>query len=172
MALTRNQLRKGEKMKPTYEEIVKWMQEYFAAYNAYAQNPETVDKMSAYFTPDVRFVPYVSAFGGPENAITSRDDFFLMFIGHPINYEKFEVEDIAVDEKKMAAVALLKVALFESATDKVLLRKHYLVRYQLVVDGNNTLKIKTILFFWEATPPELDALYAIEKSAAAPPSLS
>lgn len=150
-------------MKPTYSDIVHWMTDYFAAYNAYAQNPETVARMSDYFTPDVRFVPYISAFGGPSNAVTDRDEFFRMFTGHPTVYEKFEVEDIAVDERRMVAVALLKVALFNSTTHEVLVRKHYMPRYQLVLDEKGTLKISTILFFWEATPPEVDEAYAIEK---------
>jgi hypothetical protein len=151
------------KMKPTYDDMLMWMNDYFAAYNAFAQNPGTVHRMSDYFTADVHFVPYVSAFGGPEHAVTSRDDFFRMFTGHPTVYEKFEVEDIAIDEKRMVAVALLKVALFDSKTDEVLVRKHYLPRYQLVLDEKGTLKISTILFFWEATPPAVDAAYAIEK---------
>jgi hypothetical protein len=138
------------------------MKDYFAAYNAYAQNPDTVHRMSDYFMPDVRFVPYVSAFGGPGNAITNRSDFFRMFTSHPTVYEKFEVEDIAVDEKRMVVVALLKVALFDSGTNQVLLRKHYLPRYQLVLDERGALKISTILFFWEATPPEVDEAYAIK----------
>lgn len=152
-------------MKPSYEDIVKWMEGYFSAYNAYAQNPETVNRMSDYFTPDVRFVPYVSAFGGPEGAVTNRDAFFRMFTSHSSVYEKFEVEDIVVDERRMVAVALLKVALFDSKTDTVLLRKHYLPRYQLVSDDSNRLKISTILFFWESVPPEVDEAYAIGKTA-------
>jgi hypothetical protein len=138
------------------------MNEYFVAYNAYAQNPETVDRMSDYFTPDVKFVPYVSAFGGPQNAVTNRDDFFRMFTGHPTVYEQFEVENVAVDERQMVAVAFLKVALFDSKTNEVLVRKRYLPRYQLVLDDKNRLKISTIMFFWEASPPEVDAAYAIE----------
>lgn len=149
-------------MKPSYEEMVKWLREYFAAYNAYAQNPETVERMSEYFTPDVKFVPYISAFGGPGNPVTSRADFFRMFTGHPTVYEQFEVEDIAVDERRMVAVALLKVVLYESKTNKVLVRKSYLPRYQMVIDAGGKLKISTILLFWEATPPEVDAAYAIE----------
>jgi hypothetical protein len=150
-------------MKPTYDDIVQWMKDYFAAYNAYAQNPDTVHKMRDYFTEDVRFVPYISAFGGPEKAVTSREDFFRMFTGHPTVYERFDVEDIVVDERRLVAVALLKVALFDSKTNEVLLRKHYLPRYQLVLDEVGTIKISTILFFWEAVPPEVDAAYAIEK---------
>jgi hypothetical protein len=148
-------------MKPAYDDIVEWLKKYFAAYNAYAQNPDTADRMSEYFTTDVRFIPFVSAFGGPGNAVTSRDDFFRMFISHPTVYEKFDVVDIAVDEKRMVAVALLKVALFDSQTNEVLLRKHYLPRYQLVLDEKGALKISVIHFFWESTPPEIDELYAI-----------
>ena len=121
-------------MRPTYNAIVEWMREYFAAYNAYAQNPETVHKMSDFFTEDVQFIPYISDFGGPENAVTSRDDFFRMFTGHPTVYEQFELDDIVVDEKRMVAVSLLDVKLFDSKTDEVLVNKHYLPRYQLVLD--------------------------------------
>ena len=112
---------------------------------------------------DVRFVPYISDFGGPGNAVTSRDDFFRMFTGHPTVYEQFEVEDIVVDERRMVAVSLLNVKLFDSKTDEVLVNKHYLPRYQLVLDERGKLKISTIHFFWEAMPPEVDAAYAIEK---------
>ena len=28
-------------MKPSYEEIMSWMKEYFSAYNSYAQSPES-----------------------------------------------------------------------------------------------------------------------------------
>jgi hypothetical protein len=40
---------------------------------------------------------------------------------------------------------------------------HYLSRHQLMPDEKGTLKTSTILFFWEATPPEVDGAYAIEK---------
>ena len=149
-------------MKYTYDDIEKWIKEYLNAYNLYAQNPETVNKMAEYFSPDVYFIPYISAFGGPGNPVTSRDDFFKMFISHPTVYEQFEVEDIFIDERKMTVTAFLNVSLYESKTNKVLLKKHYQPRYQLVVDENEKLKIKTIFFFWECVPPEADEAYAID----------
>jgi hypothetical protein len=150
-------------MKPTYEEMMEFMKEYFEAYNNYAQNKATVNRMSDYFTPDVHFVPYISAFGGPENPVTSREAFYQMFTGHPSVYEKFEeIQDTVVDERRMVATVLLHIALYETKTDKLLLKKHYMPRYQLVLDDNNTLKISQILFFWESVPPEVDALYAID----------
>jgi hypothetical protein len=149
-------------MKPTYEETIKFMKDYFTAYNAYAQNSETVHRMDDYYMPDVRFVPFIAAFGGPENALTSRDDFYRTFIDHPSRYETLEGEDITVDERRMVTTALIKATLFESGTDRVLLSKHYLVRYDLTLDDEDRLKIKTILFFWEVAPPELDAEYGVE----------
>jgi hypothetical protein len=149
-------------MKYTYEDIVKWMKEYLNAYNSYAQNPETVERMAEYFTADVHFIPYISAFGGPENVVSSRNEFFKMFISHPTVYETFEIEDIIVDEKRMEAVAFLNVSLYDSKTNKVLLKKHYQPRYQLILDEKNKIRIKTIFFFWESMPPEVDEAYAIK----------
>jgi hypothetical protein len=40
----------------------------------------------------------------------------------------------------MVAAALLKVELFDSKTNEMLVRKHYLPGYQLVLDEKGTLK--------------------------------
>jgi hypothetical protein len=146
-------------MKPTYEDIMAFMKSYFDAYNAYAQNPATVEKMRDYYTPDIAFVPYISVFGGPRNVVNGVDTFFHWFVDHPWNYEQFEVERIAVDERQMIAVALLKVTLFDSKTNEVLLTKHYMPMYELAPYGEGEPRIKKILFFWESSPPETDAKY-------------
>lgn len=149
-------------MKPTYEEITKFMNGYFEAYNTYAQNPATVHKMDDYYVPDIVFVPYVAAFGGPTNALTRREDFYRTFTDHPHRYERFEGCEIAVDERKMIATALIHAVLFDAKTDGEILRKDYLVRYDLGPDETNVLKIKKILYFWETLTPELDAEYGVE----------
>ncbi len=149
-------------MKPTYEEIVKFMDDYFNAYNTYAQNPATVHKMDDYYVPDVVFVPYVAAFGGPKNALTRREDFYRTFIDHPARYEQFAGYETVVDERKMSVAVLIHAVLFESGTDRELLKKDYMVRYDLGLDEKGTLKIKKILYFWETLTPELDAEYGVE----------
>ena len=158
--------RSGDKfMKPTHDEIVKWMNEYFSEYNASAQDAKTVHRMDTYFAPDFTFIPYMYIFGGPQNAITGREAFYSMLTNHPADYEKFVVHDIFVDEKRMVAVAFLGATIFESATDKVKVKKDYLPLYELMLDDKGALKIKTIRFFWEALPPEVDtAGYAVDKS--------
>lgn len=59
----------------TYEDITKWMKEYWNAYNKYAQNPETVLRMCDYFAPDLEFVPYIAQIAHMHT--TKRDDFFI-----------------------------------------------------------------------------------------------
>jgi hypothetical protein len=152
-------------MKPTHDEIVEWMNAYFAEYNASAQNAKTVHRMDTYFAPDFTFIPYMYVFGGPENAITGREAFYNMLTSHPTDYERFIVHDVFVDEKRMVAVAFLKATIYETGTDRIKVQKNYLPLYELMLDDKGDLKIATIRFFWEALPPEIDgAAYAVDKS--------
>ena len=147
-------------MKPTRDDIVKWMNDYFAEYNASAQDAETVHAMDKYFAPDLTFIPYMSVFGGPGAAITGRENFYRTLTTHPDDYERFEVLDIFVDEERMVSVAFLIARIFSTKTDELLVQKHYLPLYELAIDDDGELKIKTIRFFWEASPPEVDANYS------------
>ncbi len=152
-------------MKPTHDEIVNWMNEYFAEYNASAQNAETVHRMDTYFAPDFTFIPYMYVFGGPQNAITGSEAFYSMLTSHPSDYERFIVHDIFVDERRMVAVAFLEATIYETGTDRVKVKKNYLPLYELKLDDKGALKIATVRFFWEALAPEIDgAAYAVDKS--------
>jgi hypothetical protein len=154
-----------EPMKATHDEIVKWMNEYFAEYNVSAQDAKTAHRMDTYFAPDFIFIPYMYVFGGPQNAIKGRDAFYNMLTNHPADYERFIVHDIFVDEKRMVAVAFLEATIYETGTDRIKVRKNYLPLYELKLDEKGTLKIATIRFFWEALAPEIDgAAYAVDKS--------
>jgi len=147
-------------MKPSYQEIVQWMKDYFATYNQYAQDAATVRRLDEYFAPDLRFIPYMYVFGGPQAGHHSREDFYRMLTGHPDDYEQFEVLDIFVDVERLVAVAFLIARIYDSRTDELLVEKHYLPLYELTLDERGALKIKTIRFFWEASPPEVDAKYS------------
>ena len=158
--------RLGDKtMKPTHDEIVKWMNAYFAEYNASAQDAKAVHRMDTYFAPDFIFIPYMYVFGGPQNAITGTKAFYNMLTNHPADYERFIVHDIFVDEQRMVSVAFLEATIFETGTNSVKVKKNYLPLYELILDDKGDLKISTIRFFWEALPPEVDgAAYAVDKS--------
>ncbi|HTY63164.1 MAG TPA: nuclear transport factor 2 family protein [Acidobacteriota bacterium] len=155
----------NEPIKLTHDEIVKWMNAYFAEYNASAQNAKTVHRMDTYFAPNFTFIPYMYVFGGPQHAITGREAFYTMLTGHPADYERFIVHDVFVDEKKMVAVAFLEATIFETGTNRVKVKKNYLPLYELKLDDKGALKIATVRFFWEALPPEVDgAAYSVDKS--------
>jgi hypothetical protein len=163
----RGQNRKPEDhtVKPTHDELLKWMNAYFVEYNASAQNAKTIHRMDRYFAPDFSFIPYMYIFGGPKNAITGRENFYNMLTNHPADYEKLTVHDVFVDAERMVTVAFLGATIFETATNKVKIKKDYLSLYELMPDETGSPKIKTIRFFWEALPPEAEAAgYAVDIS--------
>ena len=147
-------------MRPTYDEIVQWMKDYFATYNLYAQDKATVNRLDQYFAADMVFIPYMNVFGGPGAAVTGSEEFYKTLTGHPDDYERFEVLDIFVDADRMVAVAFLMARIYSTKDDSLLVQKHYLPLYELALDDEGSLKIKTIRFFWEASPPEVDAHYS------------
>jgi hypothetical protein len=151
---------KDGEMKPTYDQIVKWMKDYFATYNLYAQDAATVHHMDDYFAPDLRFMPYMYVFGGPDGGHHTRQAFYDMLTTHPDDYEQFEVLDIFVDAERMVSVAFLIARIYSTKGDELLVEKHYLPLYELALDDEDKLTIKTIRFFWEASPPEVDAHYS------------
>jgi len=111
----------------------------------------------------MQFKPYVAGLGGPTGEVNSREDFYKILAGHPSSYETFEAEDIVIDDRRGVVVVLLKVQVFDSKTNEVLLRKSYLPWYQLILDDENNIKIKKIQFFWEVMPPgtvEVNELFA------------
>ena len=136
-------------MELTYENIVNFMKEYFPAYNANAQNPETTHKMHDYFAPDLEFIPYVA---GLEHT-TSRDEFLGIMSSHPTSYETITADDVFIDERKKVVVVLARTEVVDRKTGEVVVRKSYLPRYQLTQDENNNIKIKQLKFFWEVLPP-------------------
>jgi hypothetical protein len=136
-------------MELTYENILKFMEDYFKAYTAYAQDSKTTHRMHDYFAPDFEFIPYVA---GLEHT-TDRDEFLSIMSSHPSSYETLTPEDIIIDERRKVVVVLLKTEVVDRKTGKVAVAKSYLPRYQLGLDENDTIKIKKLQFFWEVLPP-------------------
>jgi len=137
-------------MELVYDDIVKWMKDYFNVYSNYGQDPKTAHRMNDYFLPDLEFMPYIASLRGP---VTSRDDFLRNTTSHPSSYEKLTPEDIAVDERRKVVVALLRLEIIDRKTGEVLVKKSSIAHYQLVLDENKTIKIKKIHFFWQDLPP-------------------
>jgi hypothetical protein len=147
----------------TYDNIIGWMKEYFKVYSAYGQDSKTAHRMNDYFAPDLRFIPYIAALDGPEGGFTSRDEFLHKAISHSSWYEKLTPEDITVDERRKVVVVLFRMEVTNRKTGEVVVEKSAMAHYELVLDENNTLKIKTIRFFWEVLPPGVPEFYDLFK---------
>lgn len=148
-------------MELTYDNINKWMKEYFEVYSTYGQKPETAHRMSDYFTPDMRFIPYIAGIGGPEGGFRSRDEFIQTAKSHTSWYEKLTPEDITIDEKRKVAVVIFRMEVVDAKKEEVVIKKSAIAHYQLVLDENDTIKINKIRFFWEVMPPGVKEFYEI-----------
>lgn len=149
-------------MEFTYDTIVKYMEDYFETFNKYGRDPETIHRLDDYYAPDLEFTPYVAGIGHT----TGRDEFLQVLLSHPSSIEKLTPEEIVVDEKRKIAVALIKAEISDSKTGELLVLKHYFVLYPLVLDENNTIKIKKVKLFWEVLPPgamEIDDAFARDR---------
>ena len=150
-------------MELTYDNIVSWMNEYFNVYSTYGQNAETADRMNDFFAPDLRFIPYIAAIGGPEGGFKSSEEFICTAKSHPSWYEKLIPEDMTVDERKKVVVVRFRMEVVDRKTGKIAVKKSAIAHYELILDENNTIKIKTIRFFWEVLPPGVPEFYDLYK---------
>jgi len=148
-------------MELTYDIIVKWMKDYFEVYGKYGQEPDTYQIMNDYFAPDLRFIPYIAGLGGPEGGFRSRDEFLRTAIAHTSWYEKLTPLDITVDERRKAVVVIFNIDVYDRKTGLIVVKRNAIAHYNLILDDQKTIKIKTIRFFWETMPPGVKEFYEI-----------
>jgi hypothetical protein len=134
--------------KLSYDEILKYMQDYFRDFEAYGQNPETIHKMDEYFAPDFEFQPYIA----DVQPVKGRDVWYKVLVSHPSGFEKLTPEDLVIDERRQVVVARIKAEIIDSKTKEVLVTKRYFASYPLEADENDKVKIKKLEFFWEMLP--------------------
>ena len=148
-------------MELTYDNIQNWMKEYFETYSTYGQKPETADCMKDFFAPDLQFIPYIAGIGGPEGGFKSCDEFIETAKSHPSWYEKLIPEDMTIDERQKTVVVCFRMEVVDTGKNEVVIRKNAIAHYQLIRDEGNTIKIKTIRFFWEVMPEGFKEFYDI-----------
>lgn len=138
-------------MELTYQNMVKFMEEYLPVFSEYGQDPATASRMNDYFAPDVEFTGYV---GLPEPLVfTSRDDFLAFDVAHPSSYERLTPLDLIVDEQRKVVVAVLKFDFIDRKTGELLVEERGVTQYQLDLDENGAIKIKKLLFFPQRLAP-------------------
>jgi hypothetical protein len=133
----------------TYNGITKWFDDYFAAFNQNAGSLATAVNMKRYFTDDLEFWPY----NQPGQKPLSREG-LLMTMVHPGLHEHLTPIEYTVDLKQMVVVVQFQLQFSDQPSGRVWPPKMASAHYHLVVDKNNQLQIKKILYFMEQRPPE------------------
>lgn len=131
----------------TRDEMAKWIDEYFAAFNQYGQSPETVHRMDEYFSKDFVFNPYIAHVG----KVAGREEWYKVLCSHPSGIERLTPEDVVIDEARQTFVAQIRAELIDRDTQQLLLTKRYMARYPLI-EEEGTMKIERLDFFWEVLP--------------------
>jgi hypothetical protein len=134
-------------MKLTYDEIAQWVEEYFAEFNAYGQDPDNIHRMDEYFSKDFVFNPFIAYVG----KVAGRDNWYKVLLSHPSGIERLTPEDLVIDERRQAFVAQIKTDLIDRDSQELLLTKRYLARYPLIEEDGKP-KIERLDFFWEILP--------------------
>jgi hypothetical protein len=140
-------------MAVTYDEIVRFMTEYFPAYNEKGQIAETQHVMDKFYAPEVAF--------DEDGLITSREQWYKECLSHPAIQDRITLEHIFVDEKQLEAGVLATTRAIERATGKVLVEVKMNVLYSLKADKNNDIKITHVNVFLESSPQKAAKLMQI-----------
>jgi hypothetical protein len=135
----------------TYDAMVKFMEDYFPAYSEYGQDPATARLMNDYYTPDLVFTGYV---GLPEPKVYPDRESFLEFdLSHPSSYERLTPEDMTVDERRKLVFVIIRFEYIDRKTGAVLAEERGATQYQLVLDENDTIKIRSFVFLPQRLAP-------------------
>ena len=137
-------------MEFTYDDVVKWFDGYFKAFNTYAGPLKTVPNMEKYFTPDLEFWSYNMA--NAERPSTR--EALLMSMIHPGLHEELTPRYYVVDERQKIVVVQFQLQFTDEPSGRVFQARQASAHYHLILDENQDLKIKKILYFTEARAPD------------------
>jgi len=136
-------------VKPLYDDIVRFFEEYVAAYCEYGQNEKTIKVMDKYYAPDLSF---------PDDRVTGREQWYRRCLNHPDVLDKLSIEHIIVDEKKNEVAAILRTEAVNRATGTILLELRMMALYKLRIDENRDIKITGVRIFLQSEPEKVARL--------------
>ena len=136
-------------MPSLYDNIVRFMTEYFPAYSQYGQVAETHRVMDRFYAPDLSF---------PDDGVTSREQWYERCLNHPAIQDRITLEHLYVDERQQEVGALATTQAIDRATGEVLLELRMNVFYKLRVDPAGDIKITTVKVFLETDPAKVTRL--------------
>jgi hypothetical protein len=140
-------------MEFTYENAVKFFDDYFKAFNKNAGPLETVPNMQKYYTPDFEWWSYSKP--SADRKPISREG-LLMSMVHPGLHEELIPQEYIVDVKRMVVVVRFQIQFTDYPSGTVWPPKQASAHYHLVLDENKGLKIKALHYWIGAGLPAID----------------
>ncbi len=137
-------------MELTYNNVVKWFDGYFEAFNKNAGPLKTVPNMEKYFASDLQFWPYNMA---NTKQPSSREE-LLMSMVHPGLHEELTPREYVIDLKRMVVVVQFQLQFTDEPSGRVWPARQASAHYHLALDENKDLKIKKIVYFTERSSPD------------------
>ncbi len=122
-------------MELTYENMQNFIKDYFPAFIKYGQDPKENHRLHDYFSENFEFYPEIPGVV----PVFDRDLFLTQMSSHPSCREEMEPEDIFIDLKRKAVVALLNARIVDTKTGEVLVRKKYFPVYYLELDKEQAI---------------------------------
>ncbi len=136
-------------MPSLYDNIVRFMTDYFPAYSEQGQVAKTHRVMDRFYAPDLSF---------PEDGVTSREQWYERCLNHPAIQDRITLEHLYVDEKQQEVGALARTQAIDRETGNVLLELRMNVFYRLRVDPAGDIKIASVKVFLETDPAKVNRL--------------
>jgi len=151
-------------MEFTYENILKWFDDYFEEVRRSQGALETVPNLKKYFAPDLQLMMYTAPSAPPVKPMT-RDALLLSFV-HPGLHEDIIPKHFVVDVKQKIVAVQFEIRFSDKPSGKEWTPLQASAHYHLVVDENKTLKIGRIQYWTEALPGDLFEFWAKHRDEA------
>lgn len=132
-----------------YVKIKLFMDNYYKAFNRYAQDPETIDLMDEYWAPEFLALQYLPLPQYPVLKLPAWKQ--LMVFVHSQVRETLTVQELIIDPAALAVAARLRIQFHYRASGALALTVDAVAQYQLKVDRRCKLK-QTALHIFFADP--------------------
>jgi len=136
-------------MKKQYTEIKAFMEKYFADYNAYAQDAETLPQVSDYWDTNIKATAYMKLGMGEYPIKRHNLEAWQKFLieGHRTVLDRMIAKEIVIDPEELKVVAMFEIEKYDRQSKRPISSFDGIGLYRLKIDHQNALKIISIDFF-------------------------
>jgi hypothetical protein len=129
-----------------YKKIEAFMLDYFNAFNLYAQDAATIDKMDEYWAPEFFSVQYLPLPQYPVMDLVTWKN-FMVFV-HLNVLETLTIEEMSIDTETMSVVARISINFNDRFSGALMLHVDGIAFYNLKVDEQKKLKITCLRLYF------------------------